>query len=136
MFGASGNGGFTLHEYKWYGSDTPIAKTLFLDEFIRRDLHNVTDLSQMKWHIKGTSSTLPKSKVIEYLQSVEGRNTLGALGYQKAQQFFPNDQFLNQGNYVDRIISNLNKDSFFQEIFKYLLIHEYNNRFLQNCDKK
>jgi hypothetical protein len=59
-----------LIEYKWYESGN-IPKDLFLDEFVNRDLNNITNLKNLQWRIKGQKLT--KEKVMEYLSSAEGK---------------------------------------------------------------
>lgn len=77
-------------------------------------MFSVPSLSQLQWRIKGQKLT--KEKVIQYLQSTEGRDALKSLGYERTAQLFPNDKTINTQNFVDKIISNL--DSIYGTIFK------------------
>lgn len=58
-------------EYKWYGGENIVAKQLFLDEFVNRDLYNIGKLENLQWRIKGQKLT--KEKVVEYLYTEEGK---------------------------------------------------------------
>ena len=53
------------------GGDRTVAQKTFLDEFVKRDLNNVTSLNNLQWRIKGQKLT--KEKVVEYLSSTEGK---------------------------------------------------------------
>ncbi|WP_047450929.1 polymorphic toxin-type HINT domain-containing protein [Alistipes sp. ZOR0009] len=104
-----------LIEYKWYESGD-IPKGLFLDEFVNRDLNNITNLKNLQWRIKGQKLT--KEKVMEYLGSSEGREVLKKLGYEKVRSLLAKDDFITELNYVDRFINNLRNDIVFNLIFQ------------------
>ncbi|MFV0587985.1 hypothetical protein [Bacteroides reticulotermitis] len=106
-------------EYKWLTSVT-VGKDDFIREFIKRDLFNssITNLSQLEWRIKGQKLT--KEKVLEYMNSVEGRK---ALNNEKIIKLFDDyaEQIGSSQNIknVEDIINFINKDnSWYLLIFK------------------
>lgn len=104
-----------LIEYKWYGGDKTVSKDLFIDEFVLRDLNNITDLKQLQWRIKGKK--LSKEKVVEYLEGVGNKFNPDMI------KLF--DNFAEKINYTDEInnFSDLvkflkNNDNWYNSIFK------------------
>ncbi len=105
-------------EYKWYGGDDKIKQSLFIDEFVNRDLAGITDLKQLQWRIKGQKLT--KEEVVEFLSSQEGRE---ALKNNKIINLI--DDYAEMAGYsnsitnVDDAITFLNKNNtWFNLIFK------------------
>jgi hypothetical protein len=90
----------------------------FIREFIKRDLFNSKDLSQIQWRIKGQKLT--KEKVLEYMKSAEGK---AALNEQKIRSLINNyaesvNYSKNIGN-TDDLIDFFNaNDNWFNLIFK------------------
>lgn len=106
----------TRIEYKWLTSAT-IARDDFIREFIKRDLFNAVDLSKLQWRIKGQKLT--KTKLIEYLSSIEGKDAIKVLGSDKVKQLFPSlAAQINKNNFVDILIENFKKDELYNAIFK------------------
>jgi hypothetical protein len=65
-----------LLEYKWYGSGV-VDESLCLDEFVTRDLFNITNLNNLQWRLKGNKLT--KALVNQYLSSLRGKALLNIL---------------------------------------------------------
>lgn len=87
------------------------------EQFIERDLFNATSLSQLEWRIKGNK--LSKEKVVEYLSSKEGREAIKKLGADKVKTLFPKQsRQINEDNFIDILINNLNKDEIYNSIFR------------------
>ncbi|XRE41933.1 hypothetical protein ACIVBQ_000137 [Tenacibaculum discolor] len=109
-------------EYKWLSSDTPIGKETFIREFVKRDLFSVNSLEEIQWRIKWNSSSsnkLTKDQMIVFLSSIEGKEALKAVGYEKLKRIFPDDGFMNVNNFVDRVIKNFDNETTFNKIFIY-----------------
>jgi hypothetical protein len=102
-------------EYKWYGGSDGVAKDLFVDEFIRRDLNSITNLSQLQWRIKGNKLT--KDKIVEYITGSQSEITAGM------RQLFENYRVVKKYPKAittnARLIEFLNSNNdWFSEIFK------------------
>ncbi len=102
-------------EYKWYGGSDGVARDLFVDEFIRRDLNSITDLRQLQWRVKGNKLT--KDKVVEYITGAQSEITAGM------RQIFENYRVTKA--YPKAITTNArlieflnNNNDWFSEIFK------------------
>jgi hypothetical protein len=106
-----------LIEYKWYKSGN-IPKDLFLDEFVNRDLNNITNLKNLQWRIKGLKLT--KEKVMEYLSSPEGREMLkNSKIIQMFDNYAENVNYSENINNVNDLIGFLQTDSsWYSLIFK------------------
>ncbi|WP_156099825.1 hypothetical protein [Cellulophaga lytica] len=54
---------------------------------------------------------------MKMLKSDEGRKALEELGYEKAKQLFPKDEFLSKQNFVNKMIENFEVEDIFKTIF-------------------
>ena len=59
---------------------------------------------------------LTKEKLVAYLK--EHKASIEKLGYDKIKSFYPNDEFMNSTNYVDRFINKFNSEATYNSIFK------------------
>ena len=108
----------TLYEFK---SVQTIPPGRFIEQFTA-DLANsdVTDLGQLRWVFEQSKIAGQdlKTALLNELKSTKGREGLMGVGATKAKQLFPLDELMDDNNFVERIISNMSKDEYFNLIFK------------------
>jgi len=91
-----------------------VTKTTIIDQFVKRDLLNVDNLSQLEWRITGRNLT--KQEVVGWLSSTEGSDALRPLlNNGKLQSFFPPTILIND---INDFIVELSKENIYYAIFK------------------
>ncbi|QSE96121.1 hypothetical protein [Fulvivirga lutea] len=79
-----------------------------------RDLFNANSLDEIQWRTEGTEFT--KEKLVQWM--TENKSSIENLGYDKIKSFYPNDEFMNSTNYVDRFNNKFNSEANYNSVFK------------------
>jgi hypothetical protein len=91
-----------------------ITSSTIKEQFIERDLFNANSLEEIQWRMEGTEFT--KEKLVQWMK--DNKSSIENLGYDKVKSFYPNDEYMNTTNYVDRFINKFNSETTFNSIFK------------------
>jgi Pretoxin HINT domain/Fibronectin type III domain len=95
-----------------------VNQTDFIREFVKRDLFNAADISQIVWSIKGNKLT--KAQVVGFLSSADGRLALNQTKIiQLFDDFAATISYSKQINTVDDLIEFCNSNNqWYNQIFK------------------
>jgi hypothetical protein len=107
-------------ERKWLTTGSGITENNILTEFINRDLYNITDLSQLRWSIKGVASS--STDIADMLKNNTAalNNLIQKLKLEKPQQYADLKGWFGMG--VSDNISNANIDTFISANFSKIFI--------------